>query len=424
MDHHLARRFTDPRPKRILALDGGGVRGILSIAFLEEIERTLADRFVAAGRYGDPTEFRLSHYFDLIGGTSVGSMIGTMLAMDWPVSMVKKRFTHAAGIIFGKEAETKAPFDLRVPDKLKGLLTPKFHAGPITREVKKIVHDDTLASELLSTGLVVVLKRANTGSVWPVINNPHGKYWNDAQRDDGSIRLGNRNYRLWELIRASTAAPTYFSAQQIDVMEGEADGLFIDGGVSPHNNPALQLLMMAGISGYRLGGVGADGAPRAWKLGGNNLQIISVGTGSYAHTYNKTRFEAYDAMNGLRSVMADCQDLVLTLMHWLSATAAPWPIDREIGDLASDVMGQSAGRNEPLIDFRRYDIRLEEGWLAKNLPTFPPRTTDEMKALRDFTDENQIGRLYDYGRAIAREQVKAGHFSAGFDGIWGPQSGA
>jgi hypothetical protein len=59
-DRHLFCRG----PKRILALDGGGVRGALTVAFLEEIETILARRL------GKPV--LLGHWFDLIGGTSTG----------------------------------------------------------------------------------------------------------------------------------------------------------------------------------------------------------------------------------------------------------------------------------------------------------------------------------------------------------------
>ncbi len=86
MSNLASERLTDPGPKRILALDGGGVRGIVSIAFLERIERLLAEE---TGR-GD--DFRLSEYFDLIGGTSVGSMLTTMLAMGDSVAQIRERF--------------------------------------------------------------------------------------------------------------------------------------------------------------------------------------------------------------------------------------------------------------------------------------------------------------------------------------------
>jgi len=67
MTEAASPRLHAPGPKRILALDGGGTRGIVTIAFLEKIERQLAE---ATGR-GD--DFRLCEYFDLIGGASVGA---------------------------------------------------------------------------------------------------------------------------------------------------------------------------------------------------------------------------------------------------------------------------------------------------------------------------------------------------------------
>lgn len=65
-DQHLAN---DGAPKRILALDGGGLRGILTLGILQKIEDLLRERH----RGGD--DFRLDHYFDLIAGTSTRSII-------------------------------------------------------------------------------------------------------------------------------------------------------------------------------------------------------------------------------------------------------------------------------------------------------------------------------------------------------------
>ena len=55
--------------KRILSLDGGGIRGALTLGYLQKIETILASRTK------DPEKFRLYQYFDLIGGTSTGSII-------------------------------------------------------------------------------------------------------------------------------------------------------------------------------------------------------------------------------------------------------------------------------------------------------------------------------------------------------------
>ena len=62
-DYHLF----GPGPKRILSLDGGGVRGAVSVAFLERIEQILDEQ---AGH-----KVRLGDWFDLIGGTSTGAII-------------------------------------------------------------------------------------------------------------------------------------------------------------------------------------------------------------------------------------------------------------------------------------------------------------------------------------------------------------
>ncbi len=69
----LIERFESPGPKRILALDGGGIRGALTLGYLEKIEEFLQVQ------HGHDNEFRLCDYFDLIGGTSTGSIIASCL---------------------------------------------------------------------------------------------------------------------------------------------------------------------------------------------------------------------------------------------------------------------------------------------------------------------------------------------------------
>src|SRR6266700_132674 len=59
------RHLFDPGPKRLLALDGGGVRGAITVAFLQQIERVLCKHL---GKY----EVHLGDWFDLIGVTSTG----------------------------------------------------------------------------------------------------------------------------------------------------------------------------------------------------------------------------------------------------------------------------------------------------------------------------------------------------------------
>ena len=77
-DEHLF----EAGPKRLLALDGGGVRGVVSLAYLDRVERILRERS------GGDAEFRLCDYFDLICGTSTGAIIAAAIALGFSVERI------------------------------------------------------------------------------------------------------------------------------------------------------------------------------------------------------------------------------------------------------------------------------------------------------------------------------------------------
>ena len=78
--------FEKSGPKRILSLDGGGLRGILTLGILRQIETVLRER------HGNDQNFRLSHYFDLIAGTSTGAIIAATLASGWSVDDITTKY--------------------------------------------------------------------------------------------------------------------------------------------------------------------------------------------------------------------------------------------------------------------------------------------------------------------------------------------
>jgi patatin-like phospholipase/acyl hydrolase len=81
----------------------------------------------------------------------------------------------------------------------------KFSDESLADQLQTILgKDTTLDDPKIRTLLMLVLRNATTDSPWPVSNNPHAKY-NQRDRDDCNLGLP-----LWQLVRASTAAPTYF----------------------------------------------------------------------------------------------------------------------------------------------------------------------------------------------------------------------
>ena len=82
--------------------------------------------------------------------------------------------------------------------------------------------DTTLGSEHLKTLLLIVVRNATTDSPWPVSNNPNALF-NDPSRADNNLAIP-----LWQLVRASTAAPVYFPPEVVTL--GEQRFVFVDRG--------------------------------------------------------------------------------------------------------------------------------------------------------------------------------------------------
>jgi len=124
----------------------------------------------------------------------------------------------------------------------------------------------TLDPDGLKALLLVVTKNVTTDSPWPISSNPDAKY-NDPSRKDCNLKIP-----LWQLVRASTAAPVYFPPEILQWNPNDASDtfVFVDGGVTPFNDPAFLLYRMATEPAYRLN----------WKTGEKNMLIISVGTGA------------------------------------------------------------------------------------------------------------------------------------------------
>jgi len=134
-----------PGPKRILALDGGGIRGLLTVQLLKRLEALVRTR-----TGNDDTV--LADYFDLIGGTSTGAIIASALALGWPVERVEALYRELGNSIFESSFFRK------------GLLRPKFSAEPVKKALQREYGNIRLGGPELRTGLAVVAKRLDTAA--------------------------------------------------------------------------------------------------------------------------------------------------------------------------------------------------------------------------------------------------------------------
>ena len=298
----------DSRTRRVLALDGGGIHGLFTLEVLAELERQLR-----AAHGGGRADYRLCESFDLVAGTSTGGIIAAMLAFWFPVSEIVELYLASSQHVF-----VKAPWYRR--------FRFKFSGDPISAKLRTLFveADGSLAklgSDKLRTLLLVTMKNGTTGSAWPICNHPHSKYNDRATRGDKS----NLEIPLWQIVRASTAAPTFFPAQEIVVMGKPQE--FIDGGTTPYNNPALVAANFALLPEYGL----------RFAPGEDRLLVISIGTGRREVRYGSGEIRDMSLLSHAKAVIQTLMDEVSveqdTLCRVLGRCRFGAEIDRELGAL-------------------------------------------------------------------------------------------
>ncbi len=167
----------------MLALDGGGICGLITLGILRELEKKLADRT------GQGDAFRLGKWFDYIGGTSTGAIVAAGLARGMSVTELIDFYRDSGKEMFEKTSLLKR-------------LASFYEADPLREKLQQVfAASSTLEAQFLESLLLVVTHNITTDSPWPVSSNPDARY-NDMARKDSNLRIP-----LWQLVRASTAAP-------------------------------------------------------------------------------------------------------------------------------------------------------------------------------------------------------------------------
>ena len=215
----------------ILALDGGGTRGVYSAQVLSCIEQET----------GAPVR----EHFDLIAGTSTGSIIAGAAAVGIPMSGVVKLFEKESPRIFRRR--WLGSFHMR----------SKYSSRSLEQVIRSCVSDLTLGE--ISTPLMITGSDISTGGVH-VFKSRYLKDLGEPYIRDGDVVLS-------DAILASCAAPAYFDPVPV------GDFLLADGGLWA-NNPSIIALTEA-VSKFR----------RSVE----QVRILSIGTGHSVNLYSQNR---------------------------------------------------------------------------------------------------------------------------------------
>jgi len=248
---------TKPKLKRILSIDGGGIRGIIPGQILVILEDKLK---VKTGN----ENARICDYFDLIAGTSTGGILTcAYLIPDQENSTEKRRPKFNARQVVDLYLKRGGDiFSTTLGHRLRtvgGVVDEMYPSSPLEKALDEYF-GETKLSELLKPCLItsydIKRRMGHFFTQHDAVNNPG---W---------------DYLVKEVARATSAAPTYFECSDVKSLS-EVSYPLIDGGVFV-NNPTL--CAFAEVQ-------------NKYKTPAEEMAILSLGTGfsKKEYDYNKAK---------------------------------------------------------------------------------------------------------------------------------------
>jgi len=376
MSNRLLQRLDAPGPKKILACDGGGILGLVSVEILARMEAELRVQTAKP-------QLVLADWFDFCCGTSTGAIVAACISAGMSMAQIRSFYVDSGEDMFHKAS---------ILNRLKYNYEDEPLAAKLKSELNRALGypDDAdpamLGDPGLRTLLMMVLRNHSTDSPWPVSNHPRAKY-NQLSRPDCNLHLP-----LWQLVRASTAAPTFFPPEVVTLGQGsdkEHQFVFVDGGVTTYNNPAFLAFQMVTARPFEVN----------WKTGPDELLIVSVGTGGAAKA--RPDLQADDLW-----LLDHAKNIPGALMN---AASAGWDmacrvlgdcrhggeLDHEVGDLVG-LSGNPANSTCPkLFSYVRYDPEVSRAGLdALGLNEVDPKVVQVMDSIAHIPLIQQVGSTY------------------------------
>jgi patatin-like phospholipase/acyl hydrolase len=224
---------------KILSLDGGGLRGIIQLLVLKELERI----------HNRP----IHELFDVITGTSTGGIIACgltytkdgvnpALTLDQLIDL----YTTKGDEIFPRKTNIFS----KTISGINSIFNPKFSAKGLDRLLTQYFSESTLRDTLK-----------------PVIVTSYDIKNNEVIMFKSRLASVGQEYnaKLREVCRATSAAPTYLPTYRMNFKNTER--ILVDGGICI-NNPAMAAV--------------ADVLKSMPEVNINDIECLSIGTGIYS----------------------------------------------------------------------------------------------------------------------------------------------
>jgi hypothetical protein len=223
MDVRMSNGGNNRQIRRILSIDGGGIKGTMPAAFLAGLEEDL----------GQP----IGRYFDLIAGTSTGGIIALGLGLGRTAKELLELYERRGPVIFGEDnADGKPPGRMRQAWRTltatgRHVVGPKHDAAILARELKAVLNDDLIGQS--QTRLVIPAWDADLRSPYIYKTAHHTRLQTDYRKTALDAAL------------ATAAAPTYFKRHRT------ADDIGLtDGGTWANNPTAIAVVEAITLLGW------------------------------------------------------------------------------------------------------------------------------------------------------------------------------
>ncbi len=282
---------SESAPNRLLALDGGGIRGIIPAMVLADLERR-------TGR-------RTAELFELIAGTSTGGIIA--LALTTPGPEGRPAWTAADLVTFYAE-EGPRIFNRARVHALHGIFDERYEAAALEQALERYLGEARLSQSLSH----VLLPAYDTVT--------RSVFFFDSAR---ASREPDHDCLARFAARATSAAPTYFEPPARPAAVPQTEQVFVDGGLFA-NNPAMCALAEAQRGHF-----------------GRHVLLVSVGTGSQTRPLPSEEIRHWGLAQWARPILHVVLDSVSTAVdHQLTAllgTERYWRFQVELTHARDDL---------------------------------------------------------------------------------------